>query len=111
MRVPLKLKFYNFISKFIQQGKTPNFSMDAPKSIRKGEELALDKLKTYLSNNNIDANELLIKQFPSGYSNLTYFLKSSTQEFVLRRPPFGVKSLQGGHDVFREYNVLKNITN
>ena len=50
MRVPLKLKFYNFISKFIQQGKTPNFSMDAPKKIRKGEELALDKLKTYLSN-------------------------------------------------------------
>ena len=109
MRVPLKLKFYNFISKFIQQGKTPNFSMDAPKRIRKGEELALDKLKKYLSNNNIEANELLIKQFPSGYSNLTYFLKSSTQEFVLRRPPFGVKSLQGGHDMFREYNVLKNL--
>ena len=75
MRVPLKLKFYNFISKFIQQGKTPNFSIDSPKKIRKGEELALDKLKTYLSNNKIDANELLIKQFPSGYSNLTYFFK------------------------------------
>ncbi len=109
MRVPLKLKFYNFISKFIQQGKTPNFSMDSPKKIRKGEELALDKLKKYLSNNKIDANELLIKQFPSGYSNLTYFLQSSTQEYVLRRPPFGVKSLQGGHDMFREYNVLKNL--
>ena len=109
MRVPLKLKFYNFISKFIQQGKTPNFSMDAPKKIRKGEELSVEKLKKYLSNNKIDADDLLIEQFPSGYSNLTYFLKSSTQEFVLRRPPFGVKSLQGGHDMFREYNVLKNL--
>ena len=77
--------------------------------IRQGEEFALDKLEIYLSNNEIDAKELLIKQFPSGYSNLTYFLKSSSKEFVLRRPPFGAKSLQGGHDMFREYNVLKNL--
>lgn len=109
MRVPLNLKFYYFLSKFIQKNKTPDFSMDAPREIRQGEEFALDKLKTYLSNNEIDANELLIKQFPSGYSNLTYFLKSPSKEFVLRRPPFGAKSLQGGHDMFREYNVLKNL--
>ena len=109
MRVPLKLKFYNFISKFIQQRKTPNFSIDYTKKIRKGDELALETLKTYLSENNINADDLSIKQFPSGYSNLTYFLKSSSQEFVLRRPPFGAKSLQGGHDMFREYNVLKNL--
>ena len=83
--------------------------MDTPKEIRPGEEFSLEKLKTYLSENNINTNNLSIKQFPSGYSNLTYFLKSSSQEFVLRRPPFGAKSLQGGHDMFREYNVLKNL--
>ena len=109
MRVPLKLKFYYLLSRFIQKNKTPNFSMDSPREIRHGEEFALETLKTYLSENNIDTDDLSIKQFPSGYSNLTYFLKSSSQEFVLRRPPFGVKSLQGGHDMFREYNVLKNL--
>ena len=109
MRVPLKLKFYYLLSRFIKKNKTPNFSMDIPREIRHGEEFALETLKTYLSENNINADDLSIKQFPSGYSNLTYFLKSSSQEFVLRRPPFGAKSLQGGHDMFREYNVLKNL--
>ena len=109
MRVPLKLKFYYLLSRFIQKNKTPNFSMDSPREIRDGEEFALETLKTYLSENNINADDLSIKQFPSGYSNLTYFLKSSSQEFVLRRPPFGAKSLKGGHDMFREYNVLKNL--
>jgi len=109
LRVPLKLKFYYLLSRFIQKNKTPNFSLDSPKEIRNGEEFSLVKLKTYLSENNINVDNLSIKQFPSGYSNLTYFLKSSSKEFVLRRPPFGAKSLQGGHDMFREYNVLKNL--
>jgi len=109
LRVPLKLKFYYLLSRLIQKNKTPNFSIDSPSEIRHGEEFALEKLKTYLSKNNIHADSLSIKQFPSGYSNLTYFLKTSSKEFVLRRPPFGAKSLQGGHDMFREYNVLKNL--
>ena len=28
---------------------------------------------------------------------------------VLRRPPYGAKSLKGGHDMLREYTVLKNL--
>ena len=43
------------------------------------------------------------------YSNLTYFLKNSSREMVLRRPPYGAKSLKGGHDMLREYTVLKNL--
>ena len=109
MRVPLKLKFYYLLSRFFQKNQTPKFSVDSPKEIRHGEEFSLETLKTYLSKNDINADNLSIKQFPSGYSNLTYFLKSSSREFVLRRPPFGAKSLQGGHDMFREYNVLKNL--
>ena len=83
--------------------------MDIPRDIRDGEEFSLYELKKYLSENNISAENLSLKQFPSGYSNLTYFLKSSSKQFVLRRPPFGAKSLQGGHDMLREYNVLKNL--
>ena len=109
MRVPLKLKFYYFLSHFIQNKKTPNFSMDIPRDIRDGEEFSLEKLKKYLSENSISNENLSLKQFPSGYSNLTYFLESSSKQFVLRRPPFGAKSLQGGHDMLREYNVLKNL--
>ena len=71
MRVPLKLKFYYLLSRFVQNKKTPNFSMDIPRNIRDGEEFSLDELKKYLSENNISAENLSLKQFPSGYSNLT----------------------------------------
>ena len=109
MRVPLKLRFYYFLSYFFQKTKTSNFSIDSPKNIRDGEEFPIENLEIFLKENDFEINNLIFKQFPSGYSNLTYFLKSSSKEFVLRRPPFGAKSLKGGHDMLREYNVLKNL--
>ena len=56
---------------------------------------------------NFDLND--VNQFPSGYSNLTYLLKSGSKEYILRKPPFGAESLKGGHDMLREFNVLKNL--
>lgn len=109
MRVPLKLKFYYLLSLFVQNKKTTGFEEDIPRNIRSGEEFPLENLKVFLQNNNIDTSNLKLKQFPSGYSNLTYFLKNSSQEMVLRRPPYGAKSLKGGHDMLREYTVLKNL--
>ena len=109
LRVPLKLKFYYLLSLFLQNKKTPSFTEDLPRDIRLGEEFPHKNLKVYLQKNNIDTSDFTVKQFPSGYSNLTYFLKTSSQEMVLRRPPFGAKSLKGGHDMFREYTVLKNL--
>ena len=109
MRVPLKLRFYYFLSYFFQKTKTSNFSIDTPKNIRDGEEFPIENLEIFLKENDFEINNLILRQFPSGYSNLTYFLKSSSKEFVLRRPPFGAKSLKGGHDMLREYNVLKNL--
>jgi len=46
-----------------------------------------------------------IKQFPSGFSNLTYFLDTNLGELVLRRPPFGA-NIKSAHDMHREYRVL-----
>lgn len=80
--------------------------IDSATDIRKGEELDLSKLKEYLSANLKEfSGELEVSQFPSGFSNLTYLLKSGTEEFVLRRPPFGA-NIKGGHDMHREYRVL-----
>lgn len=82
---------------------------DEPKEIRKGEELDLVRLRKYLAAHDPDWDyELTVKQFPGGYSNLTYFIKAGDQELVLRRPPFGAQ-VKGGHDMGREYRVQKGL--
>ncbi|MBN2033059.1 MAG: phosphotransferase family protein, partial [Deltaproteobacteria bacterium] len=49
---------------------------------------------------------ILVEQFPSGYSNLTYLIRIGDKELVLRRPPFGRKA-KTAHDMGREYRILK----
>ena len=107
LKVPLKLKLFYLASKFNNKRKSSTFSEDLPKKVRNGEELDLVKLKKYLLKINFDLND--VNQFPSGYSNLTYLLTSGSKEYILRKPPFGAESLKGGHDMLREFTVLKNL--
>ena len=107
LKVPLKLKLFYLASKLNNKRKSSTFSEDLPKKVRNGEELDLVKLKKYLLKINFDLND--VNQFPSGYSNLTYLLKSGSKEYILRKPPFGAESLKGGHDMLREFTVLKNL--
>ncbi len=83
-----------------------NNLIDRATSVRSGEELdeklVLEFLKGHIPNLNDDIE---IKQFPSGFSNLTYFIKVGGKELVLRRPPFGRKA-KTAHDMGREYRVL-----
>ncbi len=82
---------------------------DPSVSVRKGEELDIERLSTYLREHLSGANgTLAVEQFPGGYSNLTYLLRfsnSHARELVLRRPPFGA-NIKGGHDMGREYRIL-----
>ena len=74
---------------------------------RAGEELPLEQLNTYLTRRFEGFDPIIeVKQFGAGHSNLTYLLKSSGEQYVLRRPPHGVK-IKGGHDMSREYTVLR----
>ena len=79
---------------------------DRATSVRSGEELdgqvVLEFLKASIPG--LDG-EMEIKQFPSGFSNLTYSVKVGEREMVLRRPPFGKKA-KTAHDMGREYKVL-----
>jgi aminoglycoside phosphotransferase (APT) family kinase protein len=80
--------------------------IDQATDIRKGEELNTQKLLAYLKNHlpNFN-NDIEIKQFPGGFSNLTYLIKNKDQEFVLRTPPFGA-NIKSAHDMSREFKVL-----
>lgn len=80
---------------------------DSAVTIRSGEEIDPVTVKTFLLEN-IDglSGDINITQFPSGYSNLTYLVNMGDREMVLRRPPIGAK-VKAGHDMEREYKVLK----
>ena len=54
-----------------------------------------------------DNAEIVIQQFSNGYSNLTYLLQIADKELVLRRPP--AHAPKRGHDMGREYKVLKKL--
>jgi aminoglycoside phosphotransferase (APT) family kinase protein len=83
--------------------------IDQPTTVRTGEELDLLRLERYLSQHLTDAKgPLVVEQFPSGYSNLTYLLRMGEQELVLRRPPFGA-NIKSAHDMGREYKVLSGL--
>ena len=80
--------------------------IDQAAQIRAGEEIHLDKLSAYLSNQKLNIDGILeIKQFPGGFSNLTYLLKTTQADYVLRRPPVGA-SIKSAHDMSREFKVL-----
>lgn len=85
-----------------------NYSNHIDKTVmaREGEAPDIEQLKKYLSSllPGFDG-ELTIEQFPGGYSNLTFLLKSSGKEFVLRRPPVGA-NIKSAHDMSREFKVL-----
>ncbi|HEV7349115.1 phosphotransferase family protein [Telluribacter sp.] len=82
--------------------------IDTPAPVRAGEELDLPRLNKYLRAVGAAVAEVTdVRQFPGGYSNLTYLLRTQdAREYVLRRPPFGAKNIKGGHDMAREYRVL-----
>jgi aminoglycoside phosphotransferase (APT) family kinase protein len=80
---------------------------DKPRAVRKGEELDSEKVGEFLKDSIPGlSGSVEIRQFPSGFSNLTYSVTVGDAEFVLRRPPFGTKA-KTAHDMGREYRMLK----
>jgi len=79
---------------------------DQAVSERPGEELDRVKIYEFIRAALPDLKgPLSVKQFSSGYSNLTYLVTVGDREMVLRRPPFGYKA-KSAHDMGREYRVL-----
>jgi aminoglycoside phosphotransferase (APT) family kinase protein len=79
---------------------------DQPAQVRQGEELDLKRVETFLKDSIPGlSGSLVVEQFPSGYSNLTYLIRVGARELVLRRPPFGRKA-KTAHDMGREFRIL-----
>jgi aminoglycoside phosphotransferase (APT) family kinase protein len=82
---------------------------DQTTAVRTGEELDLARLEPFLREHfSEETGPLIVRQYPSGHSNLTYSLRIGPREMVLRRPPFGSK-VKTAHDMGREYRVLSKL--
>jgi aminoglycoside phosphotransferase (APT) family kinase protein len=77
--------------------------------VRAGEALDDTRLGEYLARH-IPGLELplRVRQFPSGFSNLSYLLSAGSVDLVLRRPPIGTRP-KSGHDMNREFRVLSGL--
>lgn len=81
-------------------------SANSTHSVRKEEEQDWERLDHCLKRaipNLQGAPE--ISQFQGGNSNLTYRLKYTNDDLVVRRPPFGTKA-KSAHSMIREYRVM-----
>src|SRR5215470_9135690 len=83
--------------------------LDQSVPVRPGEELDVASLTSYLKEQlpQLDG-PVVVEQFPSGFSNLTYLLRIGQREVVLRRPPVGAK-IKSAHDMSREYRILSHL--
>lgn len=85
------------------------YPTDEPTSVREGETPDIEKLNVYLKSHAPQSGTVQhISQFPSGYSNLTFLVKTDTQELILRRPPVGA-NIKSAHDMGREFLVLSRV--
>ncbi len=83
-----------------------NDIIDTPVKTREGEELDVSKLEIFLKDEIKGLKgSVKVKQFPSGFSNLTYQITFNDKKLILRRPPFGTKA-KSAHDMEREFNIL-----
>ena len=106
--IPFWLRLHLKFSKIFKRNNV-KFEIDSPRNIREGESVPVEAITNILKSNEFNVDGLSIKQFPSGFSNLTYFIETNKHKLVLRRPPYGADSLKGGHDMLREYEILKKL--
>jgi len=79
---------------------------DQARDVRPGEAFDSDGVEAFLRDSIPGLQgKMVIQQFPSGHSNLTYLVTFGDRELVLRRPPFGTKA-KTAHDMGREYRIL-----
>jgi len=84
--------------------------LDAAATVRKGEELDIPRLTSYLAEQlGHPIANVQVEQFPQGFSNLTYLVRCGSDQYVLRRPPFG-NQVKSAHDMGREFNVLSKLS-
>jgi aminoglycoside phosphotransferase (APT) family kinase protein len=86
-------------------------STDESRSVRTEDAVDVASVVGWLRDNTAGGTDLPdglpeVRQFPGGASNLTYLLRWTGLELILRRPPAGAKA-RGAHDMGREFLIQR----
>lgn len=84
---------------------TPGGHLDGAAAVREEDAFDVDAVRAWLATQGVELGEdVHVRQFGGGASNLTYSLRDATHDLILRRPPAGQKA-RGAHDMGREYRI------
>jgi aminoglycoside phosphotransferase (APT) family kinase protein len=79
--------------------------VDGASEVREEDSFDVEAVREWLKGQGTDlSDEVEVRQFGGGASNLTYSLRDGTHDLILRRPPRGQKA-RGAHDMAREYRI------
>ena len=77
--------------------------------VREEDAFDVDAVRRWLGGHGVElADDLEVRQFGGGASNLTFSLRDETHDLVLRKPPSGQKA-KGAHDMGREFRVQQGL--
>ncbi len=81
--------------------------VDQPRQLREEDSFDVEAVDAWLKKR-IDGleGEPTVEQFSKGASNLTYRLRYSNRDLILRRPPPGTKA-RSAHNMVREHDIQK----
>jgi aminoglycoside phosphotransferase (APT) family kinase protein len=78
-------------------------------AVRPEDSFNIESVHAWLSERMSGLSDIpTVEQFRSGASNLTYLLRYSNRELVLRRPPVGKKAASA-HDMKREFLIQRSL--
>jgi aminoglycoside phosphotransferase (APT) family kinase protein len=78
--------------------------------VRDEDAFDVERVREWLSGQGTSlGDDVEVRQFQGGASNLTYSLRDSRHDLILRRPPSGQKA-RGAHDMGREYRIQDGLS-
>jgi len=79
--------------------------LEGASDVREEDAFDVDAVRTWLAAQGTELGEdVEVRQFAGGASNLTYSVRDGSHDLILRRPPGGQKA-KGAHDMGREYRI------
>ena len=72
------------------------------------DAVPFERLRQHLARVGIDVDGAVLEPIGEGHSNLTYLIRTSHRQIVLRRPPLG-ELAPSTHDVLREARVIRGL--